>query len=193
MFRKLGKFIGDNRKEFDDEIPSAAVWQNIADGLREKQQKKFILTPLYKWSIAASILLTAGITIFLMLNNKKPTGNFTASVKTDSAADVNNAPENTPEVNEFAKLVMLKQEELKALAPEQPELYKKFTADINQLDSSYKSLKNQLSVTPNREILIEAMIQNLELQLNVLNQQLNIINQIKQSKKNTHEKNSQTT
>lgn len=193
MFRKLEKFIGDNRKEFDDEVPSVAVWQNIAAGLAEKQQKKFILTPLYKWSIAASILLTAGITIFLMLNNKKPTGNFTASVKTDSAANANNAPDNTPEVNEFAKLVTLKQEELKALAPEQPELYKKFTTDINQLDSSYKSLKGQLSVTPNREILIEAMIQNLQLQLNVLNQQLNIINQIKQSKKSNHEKNSQTT
>ncbi len=193
MFRKLEKFIGDNRKEFDDEVPSAAVWQNIAAGLAEKQQKKFLLTPLYKWSIAASILLTAGIAIFLMLNNKKPTGNFTASVKTDSAANTNNAPENTPEVNEFAKLVMLKQEELKALAPEQPELYKKFTTDINQLDSLYKSLKGKLSVTPNREIFIEAMIQNLQLQLNVLNQQLNIINQIKQSKKSNHEKNSPTT
>ena len=193
MFRKLEKFIGDNRKEFDDEVPSANVWQNIADGLAEKQQKKFILTPLYKWSIVASILVTAGLTIFLMLNNKKPTGNFIASVKTDSAANANNAPENTPEVNEFAKLVMLKQEELKALAPEQPELYKKFTTDINQLDSSYKSLKSKLSATPNREMLIEAMIQNLQLQLNVLNQQLNIINQIKQSKKSNHEKNSQTT
>ena len=193
MFRKLEKFIGDNRKEFDDELPSANVWQNIADGLAEKQQKNFILTPLYKWSIAASILVTAGLTIFLMLNNKKPTGNFTASVKTDSAANANNVPENTPEVNEFAKLVMLKQEELKALAPEQPELYKKFTTDINQLDSSYKSLKSKLSATPNREMLIEAMIQNLQLQLNVLNQQLNIINQIKQSKKGNHEKNSQTT
>ena len=193
MFRKLEKFIGDNRKEFDDEVPSANVWQNIADGLAEKQQKKFILTPLYKWSIAASILVTAGLTIFLMLNNKKPTGNFIASVKTDSAANANNAPENTPEVNEFAKLVLLKQEELKALAPEQPELYKKFTTDINQLDSSYKSLKSKLSATPNREMLIEAMIQNLQLQLNVLNQQLNIINQIKQSKKSNHEKNSQTT
>ena len=193
MFRKLEKFVGDNRKEFDDEVPSANVWQNIAAGLTEKQQKKFILTPLYKWSIAASILLTAGITIFLMLNNNKPTDNFTASVKTDSAANASNAPENTPEVNEFAKLVLLKQEELKALAPEQPELYKKFTTDINQLDSSYKSLKSKLSATPNREMLIAAMIQNLQLQLNVLNQQLNIINQIKQSKKGNHEKNSQTT
>jgi len=33
-------------------------------------------------------------------------------------------------------------------------------------------------------MLIEAMIQNLELQLNVLNQQLNIIKEIKQLKTN---------
>jgi len=57
------------------------------------------------------------------------------------------------------------------------------------LDSSYNSLKNQLNATPNREMLLEAMIQNLQLQLNVLNQQLNIINQIKESKKYNHEKN----
>ena len=63
------------------------------------------------------------------------------------------------------------------------------STDITQLDSSYKSLESQLSTTPNRELLIEAMIQNLQLQLNVLNQQLNIINQIKQSKSNSNEKN----
>jgi hypothetical protein len=40
-------------------------------------------------------------------------------------------------------------------------------------------------------MLLEAMIQNLQLQLNVLNQQLNIIHQIKDSKKYSHEKNAQ--
>ena len=69
---------------------------------------------------------------------------------------------------------------------------RRFTKDIDQLDSSYNILKNQLSATPNRELLLEAMIQNLQLQLNVLNQQLNIIHQIKQSKKYSHEKNDQT-
>ena len=86
-------------------------------------------------------------------------------------------------------MIDTKQEELKALAKEQPELYQQFTTAINQLDSSYNTLKNQLSATPNREMLLEAMIQNLQLQLNVLNQQLNIINQIKESKKYYHEKN----
>ncbi len=193
MSRKVEKFIGDNRNEFDDAVPSGKVWENIAAGFAEKQKKKTLLTPFYKWSIAAALLITAGITIFLMLNNKKPGTDIATATKNDSATDINIAtPEFAPELNEFAKLVVLKQEELKALAPEQPELYHKFATDINQLDSSYKSLKNQLNVSPNREMLIEAMIQNLQLQLNVLNQQLNIINQIKQTKKYSHEKNNQT-
>jgi hypothetical protein len=193
MSRKLEKFIGDNRNEFDDVVPSGKVWENIATGFAEKQKKKAALTPLYKWSIAAALLITAGITIFLMLNDKKRGTDIVTAIKNDSAADINiTAPEFAPELNEFAKLVVIKQEELKALAPEQPELYRKFATDINQLDSSYKSLKNQLGATPNREMLIEAMIQNLQLQLQVLNQQLNIINQIKKTKKYSHEKNNQT-
>ena len=194
MSRKLEKFIGDHRNEFDDAIPSNKVWDNIESGFTGKKKQKAILAPLYKWSIAAALLITAGITVFILLNNKKTGTVETVNIKKDSATDVNTiaADYGAPQVNEIAKLVALKQEELKALAPEQPELYQKFTTDINQLDSSYKSLKSQLGATPNREMLIEAMIQNLQLQLNVLNQQLNIINQIKQSKKNGHEKNTQT-
>jgi len=194
MSRKLEKFIGDHRNEFDDAIPSTKVWENIEAGFTGKKKQKAILAPLYKWSIAAALLITAGITVFILLNNKKTGIITTAGIHRDSATEVNTiATEyDAPQVNEFAKLVALKQEELKALAPEQPELYQKFTTDINQLDSSYKSLKNQLGATPNREMLIEAMIQNLQLQLNVLNQQLNIINQIKQSKSKNHEKNTQT-
>ncbi len=193
MSRKLEKFIGDHRNEFDDAMPSEKVWENIEAAVTPKTKQRFILAPLYKWSIAAAVIITAGLTVFILLRNNKNTALPIASVTTDTAADINTiAPEYAPEVNEFAKLVAVKQEELKALAPEQPELYRKFATDMNQLDSSYTALKNQLSITPNREMLIEAMIQNLQLQLNVLNQQLNIINQIKQSKKESHEKNSET-
>jgi len=194
MSRKLEKFIGDHRNEFDDAVPSSKVWENVAKGFEEKKQKKTILLPLYKWSIAAALVITAGISIFLVLHNKKTVvySDPGGLAKNDTVTSLNTVAPDASEVNEFAKMVVLKQEELKALAPEQPELYRKFTTDIIQLDSSYKSLKSQLSTTPNRELLIEAMIQNLQLQLNVLNQQLNIINQIKQSKSNSNEKNHQT-
>lgn len=184
MSRKLEKFIGDNRNEFDDAVPSAKVWENLSAGLEKKSSKRSIVTPMLKWGIAAAVVVTAGITIFIAINNKNSAVEpYTVKNGVDTSSGINSIAPDAPEINEFAKMVALKQEELKALAPEQPELYRTFTTDINQLDSSYKSLKGQLSATPNRELLIQAMIQNLQLQLNVLNQQLNIINQIKQTKK----------
>ena len=186
MSNKLKNFISDNRKAFDDEMPSGKVWENIEASFTEKKKKKLILTPLYKWSMAAAamlILISGAYFIFI----KKP---VEIPVVAKAEPDINTlAPEYAPQMNQFVKMIDTKQEELKTLAKEQPELYQQFTTAINQLDSSYNNLKNQLSATPNREMLLEAMIQNLHLQLNVLNQQLNIINQIKESKKYNHEKN----
>ncbi len=183
----LEKFIEDNREEFDDAVPSAKVWEQVETAITLKKKKPLLLTPIFKWSIAASLLLMTGTGIYFLVNKSRPVerGIPTTEIKTE-------IPDAPPEMNQFALLIAMKQEELKTLGKEQPELYQQFATDINQLDSSYKALKNQLSVTPNREMLIEAMIQNLQLQLNVLNQQLNIIHQIKQSKKYSYEKNDQT-
>lgn len=187
MSNKLKNFISDNRKAFDDEMPSHKVWDNIEASLTGKQKKKSMLTPLYKWSIAAAAVLLIAVSVYFM-TNKKQDGK-TEIVKT-TEPDINKiAPDAAPEMMHITKMIDAKQEELKVLAKDQPELYLQFTTAINQLDSSYNSLKNQLSATPNKEMLLEAMIQNLQLQLDVLNQQLNIINQIKESKKYSHEKN----
>ena len=54
MSNKLKKFIWDKRAAFDDEIPSGKVWENIEASFSVQKKKKFILTPLYKWSMAAA-------------------------------------------------------------------------------------------------------------------------------------------
>jgi hypothetical protein len=187
MSNKLKKFIWDNRAAFDDNAPSEKVWQNIEAAFTTKQKKKFILKPLYKWSMAAAAVLVVSLGVYFFMNRNKNT--VTEYAGNTIAPDMITTSD-APEVGQFAKMIALKQEELRSLAKDQPELYQQFTRDINQLDSSYNILKNQLSATPNRELLLEAMVQNLQLQLNVLNQQLNIIHQIKQ-KKNSHEKNTQ--
>jgi septal ring factor EnvC (AmiA/AmiB activator) len=185
MSNKLKNFISDNRKAFDDEMPSDKVWENIEASFTEKKTKNFILTPLYKWSMAAAAMLILALGAYFIFIKKPVETPVVAKTETD----INTlAPEYAPQMNQFVKLIETRQEELKLLAKEQPELYQQFITAINQLDSSYNNLKNQLSATPNREMLLEAMIQNLQLQLNVLNQQLNIIHQIKESKKYNHEK-----
>ena len=185
MSNKLKKFIWDNRNEFDDEVPSEKIWQNVEAALTGKKEQRSILKPIYKWSMAAAAVLLISIAVYFFMNRNNNTAIEYAGYKPapDTIAAI-----DAPEVNQFAKMIVLKQEELRSLAKDQPELYQRFTKDIDQLDSSYNILKDQLSATPNRELLLEAMIQNLQLQLNVLNQQLNIINQIKQSKKYNHEK-----
>jgi septal ring factor EnvC (AmiA/AmiB activator) len=188
MSNKLKIFISDNRKAFDDEIPSNKMWENIEASLTGKKERKTILRPLYQWSMAAAavlILATGAWFVFF----KKP-AETQVVVKTEPDINIL-APEYAGQMNQFAKMIDSKQHELKILAKEQPELYQQFTTAINQLDSSYNTLKNQLSATPNKEMLLEAMIQNLQLQLNVLNQQLSIIHQIKETKKYNHEKNDQ--
>jgi hypothetical protein len=88
----------------------------------------------------------------------------------------------------YSKLIEIKHDELKTLQKDEPLLYKKFSGDVNKLDSVYQTLKTQLPKNPNREQLIEAMIYNLKLQIGLLNKQLDIIKQIKHSKKSAYEK-----
>lgn len=186
---RLEKFIEANRDEFDDVEPPADTWQKVEAAITKKSRIHFLQRSYFKWSAAAAVLLLAGMVTWLAINRQKniePIARGKDSVVTDLATL---APADAPEMNQVAKLILVKQEELKSLSKEQPGLYQQFANDFRQLDSSYNTLKNKLSVTPNRELLIEAMIQNLQLQLNVLNQQLNIIQQIKNSKKYSHEKN----
>ena len=159
MNQKLDNFINDNRDEFDDKLPSGNTWKNVEAAMAGKKEQRFILTPFLKWSIAAAVLFFVGSGIYFIVK-KDDTGKH-GLIETKS--DIPDAP---PEMNQFTVLIAMKQEELKTLSKGQPQLYEQFTSVITQLDSSYRSLKNQLSVTPNREVLLEAMIQNLQLQLN---------------------------
>jgi hypothetical protein len=108
--------------------------------------------------------------------------------------EINQATTNNPDENiideemyHYAKLVEIKHKELKKIQRDEPLLYKQFAGDVNKLDSVYHSLQNQLPKNPNREQLLEAMIQNLQLQMRLLNHQLDIIKQINHSKKSAYE------
>ena len=102
-------------------------------------------------------------------------------VKSDDA-------EFNEEIVHYTRLVELKQNQIMKIKTTEPLLYQKFAGDINKLDSTFHTLKKQLPVNPNREQILEAMIQNLQFQEALLNQQLNIIKKIKQTKKTEYEK-----
>jgi hypothetical protein len=149
---------------------------------------------VFRWSAAAAILILAGIGIYSLLNKQPIDGpayadnqpaKDTPAVNERLLKEIN--PGYAQEVAQFTQLIELKQNELKEIEKENPNLYKMFVADINKLDSSYNALKKELPENPNREQLLEAMIENLRLQTEILNQQLSIINQIKASKSANHD------
>jgi len=92
------------------------------------------------------------------------------------------------ELYHYTRLVELKQNEIKKIKKDEPLLYQQFAGDFNKLDSTFHILKKQLPVNPNREQILEAMIQNLQYQEALLNQQLNIIKKINNTKKQAYEK-----
>ena len=97
------------------------------------------------------------------------------------------------EMYHYAKLVEIKHKELRTIEKDEPLLYKQFSLDVSRLDSAYHNLQGQLPKNSNREQILEAMLQNLQLQMGLLNHQLDIIKQINHSKKTEYEKAYKTT
>jgi hypothetical protein len=123
-------------------------------------------------------------------NNNAANNNLAATG--DARTDSHNSPEMNAEMNEemyhYAKIVEIKHKELKTIEKDEPLLYKQFSSDVSKLDSVYHGLQHQLPQNPNKEQIIEAMIQNLQLQMELLNHQLDIIKQINHSKKTAYDK-----
>lgn len=172
MSDRLEEFVKNNKKEFEVKGPSDQLWAKIAADLDKKQPKKSI--KMYQWlSIAAMLVISLGIYFNYNYSNK-PSGNI-------DVADVNPAL-GKKEVR-FSSLIEEKKDSLAIYGKQNPELYKKFVADLSKLDADYENLKKQLQNTPNRQTVGKAMMKNLELQYQVISQQLNIINQVNQYKK----------
>jgi len=192
MNDKLKQFIRDNRAAFDSEEPGAGLFSKMERQLLGPK-KKAGWTP-WRWAAVLTGLALLSATFFFL-----PTRNKNGKKETPVVIQPNNSIKEdisfigdasyAKQIYHFRELIGLKQAELEQLKAEYPDLYNQFVTDINELDSSYQSLKIHLAVNPNREMLLEAMIQNLQLQSELLNRQLMIIKEIKQKNK-SHEKSS---
>lgn len=209
----LERFVRDNREAFDDREPPNSLWQKIEQGLDKQQSDRDtpfrqihinpiqagdaqtngsvaepsrpgksqlgglqIGWPSLDWRVAASIavLLLAGA--FLYMNHEYGVAHQPEVVAA--------SPLYAKEVVHYTELIDVKRAELKKMTQDNPALYQEFATDLDRLEKSYQSLKSDLPQNPNQEMLIQAMIQNLQLQINLLNEQLRVIDRIKQQ---THE------
>ncbi|HEX2846371.1 MAG TPA: hypothetical protein VHN59_07465 [Chitinophagaceae bacterium] len=197
MSKKLKQFIRENRHSFDDAPPPESVWDRISTSVPALQTgKRFPLKKIYRWSAAAAVFLAAAACFYLFAwkGNKddreiaRRNGSYSGK---EPVHDINAMdPEYAVKAGRIYQVIEKKQEELKTLSADQPELYDQFTQDLATLDSSYRVLKEQAKKSPNREILIKAMMNNLQLQAELLSKQLSIISEYNSPKqeKDSHEK-----
>ena len=129
------------------------------------------------WRIAASIALVVGLGWFGYRVNQ----NYGL---TESPEVAMASPAFAKQVSQYTQLIDTKRAELRQMTESDPALYKEFAVELDQLERSYQNLKSDLPKNPNQEVVIQAMIQNLQWQIDLLNQQLDIIQRIKN--KNNH-------
>lgn len=184
MSKKLEDFIRNHRDEFDTWEPHPQAWHHIAQRTFGRGRGRIARTRWITWSAAAILIVTLSVFLVRTIPVQKPGAGIRGMQETESTVpDV-----YTGQLLQFSKQVERKEEELRRLGADYPDLYRGFTEDINKMDSAYEEMKKMLTDNPDREVLLQSMIDNLQLQLDLLNQQVQIMQQIKKSKKDNHEK-----
>jgi hypothetical protein len=184
----LKQFIDENRAAFNSAEPGAHLFRKIQEQLPGSNSKKKPFWRQFRWAaMVGAIMLVSGAFYFSFIKNSKTVAGNSEPLAYELEIKEIGDPVYAKQIYHFKELIGLKQNELKQLEREYPQLYREFMGDIHQLDSSYQALKLNLGENPNREMLLEAMIQNLQLQSDLLNKQLLIIKEIKQ-KSITNEK-----
>ncbi|MFN8346398.1 MAG: hypothetical protein U0X91_15450 [Spirosomataceae bacterium] len=213
MKDKLQRFVRDNREAFDVHEPSDDLWNRLSEKLpkvgeivgentdslsattgasedrspaivHEDYQNGGSYNPFFRktwknldWRIAASIALIVGLGwVGYRINQNYGISETPEVALTD--------PNFARQVNQYTHLIDTKRTELRQMTESDPALYKEFAVELDQLERSYQNLKSDLPKNPNQEVVIQAMIQNLQWQIDLLNQQLDIIQRIKN--KNNH-------
>lgn len=198
----LERFVRDNREAFDNREPPGGLWQKIETGMNApgvdtpglsgqpgetpakarspfrrifRNSAQLDSTParsFLTWRVAASVtvLLLAGGLWFM---------NHQYGVVRQPEV-VAASPVYAKEVAQYTRLIADKRDELRQMTEDNPALYQEFATDMVRLEKSYKSLKADLPKNPNQDVLIQAMIQNLQIQIDLLNEQLRVIERVKQ-------------
>lgn len=166
MGDQFEKFILENRDSFDGAKPSDELWNKI--DTRTNKKPSYLQT---MWKVAAVLFLVSTIYLIIDKDNQQSTGPM-YSQEFIQAEDY------------YITMISQRKQQIKEqLTPEQEE---QFLSDINQLDSMYTELKKSFETNASNERVVDAMINNLQLRLDILNMQLEILENIKDQNDETN-------
>ena len=167
---KIEEIIIKNKESFEENLPTN-LWSKIDEKLPKEKKKLDFFKNYQLIKIAAGIFICLSIGYFFgkkSLNDSK--------YKAYESID----PLFSKSLVNYQELVEDKKEDLESLIVKSPDLLQSFNSDFDTLKEDFNSLKAQLPNNPNQKQLLEAMIQNLQLQIELLNKQLEIAEKLKE-------------
>ncbi len=167
----LEKFISANKSEFDVDAPSDQMWQQIEFNLKAKRKKNRIKS----LSVAATLLILFASSMFL----------FQLKNDNSTISDEIVNKEVLEAQTQFSSLIEIKRSELNQYKNAQPELINELNKQLKDLQMNYNALLPQLKDENKKDLIVQALIENLQLQLEVLNRSLEIVQNLKNE---NHEK-----
>ena len=151
----LDDFVRKNREAFDDKEPPERVWRNIESSMRFKSGNAWNAVV---WWRAAAIIFMA-LSAYLMIP-KGETEQQTSEIAASEFKDVEAF--YVQQISEKVELIdgFQKSEGLNG-----------FTQDFKQLEAMYMILKEEMKTSPSEKVK-DALVLNLLVRINLLNQQL---------------------
>ena len=173
---KLEKYIRENRASFDDQNPPVDVWHKINDQLDNRETPQ-VNIGTYLWRAAAIVLFAAVVWLLIDRTNKEDQITQNSEIRDENHIAFNDVEAfYIQEIEEKQKLIV-------QFVSNNPEIDKNLLGEIDQLDSTYQILKLKAEKGYSEKIL-DAMVINLQMRIDILNQQLDVLEKIKNLKEN---------
>ncbi len=174
---KLEQFIKDHKEELDSDFNPEKNWDKIENKISNSNRSNFSI-----WMVAASITLVLSLG-WLVYDRIQLTDKINALEN----LSVNDKP--------YAEIESLYQQNITEKAALVSQISKEKKIDINSdlksLNKKYEDLKMQIKKQGAHPQLVNAMIQNLQTQIEILEQQLNILQDLQEYSQNDKQKNNE--
>jgi hypothetical protein len=166
---RLESFVNENRHEFDNMEPSDKMWDAISNKLNETPKQKI---KKFGWMKVAAVLAVLALIPTILYQVK-----FSEKAQTAKAVQVDPDVLELMEAEAFyAQEVSGKLAEIQKCYQVYPELKSEIEGDLNELETMYLSLKNDLRENISNKEVIEAMIENNRNRMKLVDDVLEQIN-----------------
>ena len=175
---KLEGYIEANREAFDSEVPRSHLWDGIANTLLHKISTTRKKTD-FSWMWKAAAIIFFGLSGYLIIRDISPESGTANNVSIEYR-EFQNAE------NYYNSMIHMKQQELMEFIDKNSPFYEEFKNDVSELDSIYTALKIEFD-NNNDDLIMEAMVRNLQLRIEIMDHQLKIIQKVKKLNNNENE------